>query len=197
MPARFDRRRLFVLPALFALLAWAPPPAVAATGGDAAAWAALARGGHVILMRHAATVPGTGDPPGFRLDDCATQRNLSDTGRRDARDAGDRLRREGVRVDEALTSAWCRCRETAELMAVAPVRVEPAINSFFDGQGDRDAQTDAARRLVAAWRGPGNLLMVTHQVNVTALTGVFPQQGEMVVLAPAGDGFTQVGRIRP
>lgn len=196
MPARFDRRRLFVLSTLLALFAGAPA-AVAATGDDAAAWAALARGGHVILMRHAATVPGTGDPPGFRLDDCATQRNLSDAGRADARAAGERLRREGVRVDGALTSAWCRCRETAELMAVAPVRVEPAINSFFAGQGDREAQTEAARRLVASWRGPGNLLMVTHQVNITALTGVFPQQGEMVVLAPAGDGFTQVGRIRP
>ncbi|NYZ15997.1 histidine phosphatase family protein [Azospirillum sp. RWY-5-1] len=197
MPARFARRRLFLLSALLALLAGAPAVATAATGSEAAAWAALARGGHVILMRHAATVPGTGDPPGFRLGDCATQRNLSDAGRADARAAGERLRREGVRVDEALTSVWCRSFETAELMAVAPVRVEPAVNSFFDGQGDREAQTDAARRLVASWRGPGNRLMVTHQVNITALTGVFPQQGEMVVLAPAGGGFTAVGRIRP
>lgn len=196
MPARFDRRRLFALAPLLALFAGVPG-AFATTGTDDPAWAALARGGHVILMRHAATVPGTGDPPGFRLDDCATQRNLSDAGRQDARTAGERLRRNGVRVDEVLTSAWCRCRDTAELMAVAPVRVEPAINSFFDGQGDREAQTQAARRLVASWRGPGNRLMVTHQVNITGLTGVFPQQGEMLVLAPTGDGFTAVGRIRP
>lgn len=193
MPARFNRRRFFALPALLPLVAAAAPPD---DGGDPAI-AALRAGGQAILMRHAATVAGTGDPPGFRLDDCATQRNLSEAGRREASTAGERLRRAGVRVDEALTSAWCRCRDTAELMAVAPVRVEPAINSFFDGQGDRVAQTAAARRLIASWRGPGNRLLVTHQVNITALTGIFPQQAEMLVLTPDDNGFTLIGRIRP
>lgn len=162
-----------------------------------AAWAALADGGHVVMMRHA-TAPGIGDPPGFRIDVCETQRNLSAAGREEAQAAGTRLRQRGIRIDRVLTSAWCRCRQTAEAMAVGTPEVEPALNSFFGGQGDGAAQTASARRLAAGWSGPGTLLLVTHQVNITALTGVFPASGEMVVLRPfGGDGVAVVGRIAP
>ena len=80
---------------------------------DAKLWDQLRRGGNVILIRHGSTLPGPGDPPGFRLDDCSTQRNLSDAGRDEARRIGERLKRERVPIGEVYTSPWCRCRETA------------------------------------------------------------------------------------
>lgn len=162
---------------------------------DANGWAALTKGGAVAILRHAQTVPGIGDPPGFRLDDCATQRNLSDEGRAQARALGEAFRARKVPVDKVLTSAWCRSRDTAVLLELGPVALEPALNSFFGGQGEERAQTAALRRIVSGWKGPGNLVLVTHQVNMTALTGVFPSQGETFVLVPAPDGFQLAGRI--
>lgn len=154
----------------------------------------LRRGGLVLVMRHARTEPGTGDPPNFRLDDCSTQRNLDAAGRGQARAIGDRLRAERVPVDRILTSRWCRCRETAELLGLGAVEPAPAIDSFFEDRARRDEQTRAARELAAAWAGPGNLVMVTHQVNVTALTGVFPASGAAVVTTPS---LEVLGRLPP
>ena len=155
---------------------------------------ALRRGGLIMLMRHAQTVPGTGDPPDFRLDDCATQRNLGEAGRAQARAIGDRLRAERVPVDRVLTSAWCRCRETAELMGLGPVEHLPALDSFFAGRPRRAWHRDGMLRFIAGWRGPGNALLVTHQVNVTAASGVFPASGEIVVMAATAQEV--VGRLR-
>ena len=78
-------------------------------------WALLKGGGQVVLMRHAITTPGVGDPPGMRLDDCSTQRNLTDEGRRHARQTGEVFRARGVAVDRVRASPWCRCLETARL----------------------------------------------------------------------------------
>ncbi|WP_158044499.1 histidine phosphatase family protein [Skermanella pratensis] len=168
--------------------------AMPARADEQAAWAALGQGGHIALMRHAVTVPGVGDPPGFRLGDCATQRLLSDAGRDWARRIGADLRKRGAAAGRVLTSAWCRCVETAELMDLGPVEVFEPLNSFF-GTGEGGVkQTEAARELMAAWRGPATLVLVTHQVNVTALTGIYPTSGEIVVLRPGGE---VVGRIRP
>src|SRR5512147_3106171 len=91
----------------FAILVALAAPASAAD--DAAAWAALASGGHVLVLRHAATDPGVGDPAGFRLDDCATQRNLSADGRRQARAWSERVAARGVAIGPVLSSRWCRC----------------------------------------------------------------------------------------
>src|SRR5262245_2403480 len=88
------------------------PTAVAA---DEEVWALLKGGGQVILIRHAITTPGVGDPPGMRVDDCSTQRNLTDEGRRDARRVGETFRTRGLVVDRVLSSPWCRCLETARL----------------------------------------------------------------------------------
>jgi phosphohistidine phosphatase SixA len=161
---------------------------------EAAAWAALGEGGQIALMRHAVTVPGIGDPPGFRLGDCATQRLLSDTGREQAKAIGAALRERGVSADRVLSSAWCRCVDTAELMDVGPVEIFEPLNSFFNSGDAEHEQTEALRELVRDWEGPGTLVLVTHQVNITALTGVVPAAGEIVVLRP--DGHV-VGRISP
>ncbi|MET3891269.1 phosphohistidine phosphatase SixA [Bosea sp. OAE506] len=195
--AGFGQR--FVLGLLLLLsLGW--PGAVLAIEADRErVWALLARSGHVVLMRHA-DAPGTGDPAGFRLGDCATQRNLGERGRDQARRLGDEFRRRAIPVALVLSSQWCRTRETAELMALGPVEDEPtALNSFFGRPGERDAATAALRRRLATLPAEAGLVvMVTHQVNITALTGVFPASGEMVVLKRDATGaIATVGRLPP
>jgi phosphohistidine phosphatase SixA len=162
--------------------------------GDDALWARLREGGLVVMIRHA-TAPGIGDPPGMRIGDCSTQRNLSEEGREEARRIGAAFRRERVPVADVRSSAWCRCRDTA-MLAFGRYEVWPAIGSFFGDRSVESARTAAVRALRAA---PGtNIVLVTHQVNVTAATGVYPASGEMVVLEPSGSGaLTVLGRIPP
>jgi len=102
--------------------------------------AAAAQPGAVLLMRHA-TAPGTGDPPGMRLGDCTTQRNLSDAGRNEARAIGARFRAAGIAFDHIMTSEWCRTAETADLLDLGPVTPFPAANSFFSERARADGQT--------------------------------------------------------
>jgi phosphohistidine phosphatase SixA len=163
---------------------------------DEALWAALADGGHVALMRHA-EAPGTGDPENFRLDDCSTQRNLDEAGRTQARRTGAAFRERGVAIARVLSSRWCRCLETAELLALGDVEPFPPLDSFFGDRAREPDQTEAVRALLADADPEGpSLVMVTHQVNVTALTGVFPHSGEIVVLRLGGpDIFETVGAI--
>jgi len=117
---------------LLALLLAASP---ASAQDDAALLRTLAAPGGVGLMRHA-RAPGTGDPPGFRLGDCATQRNLDDGGRGQARELGERLRAAGLAGAAVLASPWCRTTETAVLLGLGPVTTLPALASFFGGQGE-------------------------------------------------------------
>lgn len=177
--------------ASFLLILWWLVPASA---DEAAAWAALRAGGHVALMRHA-DAPGVGDPPGYRLEDCATQRLLNDTGRERAAAVGDRLRAERAVVSRVLSSPWCRCIETAEQLAAGPVGVAPAFSNAFVLSDQRDELTAAGRAVIADWRGPGTLLVVTHGENIAALTGTGAASGEIVVVAPE-DGAV-IGRIAP
>ena len=93
------------------------------------AWNALRAGGHVALMRHADAPGGFGDPPGFRVDDCATQRNLSAKGRADAERIGARLKSEGIAFEKILSSPWCRCIDTATLLELGPVEAEPTFGN--------------------------------------------------------------------
>lgn len=139
----------------------------------------LASGGWVLMMRHAATEPGVGDPASFRLGDCATQRNLSAAGRDQARRAGAALRGAGVRIDEVRTSQWCRCRETAE-MAFGAATDWPALNSFFASRGDEAAQTAQVLAWAAKLDPRRNAMLVTHQVNISAVMGHFAAPGEVV-----------------
>ncbi len=182
--------RILILYMLLGLICLVPLTAQANT----ATWQALQEGGLVILMRHS-LAPGIGDPPGFVLEACETQRNLSSEGRAHAVAAGQALREQGVAIDAVYSSQWCRALDTAELMAVGQVVPAPWLNSFFRGRGDQVAITQAARERMAGWQGPGNLLLVTHQVNITALTGGGVSSGEMVVVRPQEEGFTVVGRL--
>lgn len=167
-----------------------------------AALAALQRGGHVLLMRHAQTVSGIGDPPNFKIGDCSTQRNLNEVGRAQARSLGLRLRQAGVRFDSVYTSAWCRCVDTAKLAfevngQTAP-KVFSAMNSTFNDRTQMPNRTDEVRDKVATWRGTGNLALVSHMVNIQALTGQALAMNEVIVLRPARqtkEGFQIVGTL--
>jgi phosphohistidine phosphatase SixA len=176
--------------ALLVALLVGPPTASAS---PEAAWTALREGGAVALIRHA-RAPGTGDPAGFRLGDCATQRNLSDEGRRQAVDLGRLFADRGVPVGRVLTSGWCRAGETARL-AFGTADRWPPLDSVFSDRAEAGPRTAALREAVGAWAGPGTLVLVTHQVNITALTGIVPREGEVVVLAVRDGGFTVVGRV--
>ena len=146
-------------------------------------WVALVKGGHVALIRHGNAPPGYGgDPPGFKIDDCKTQRNLDEQGRGEARALGEAFRNQGVRVDRILSSPWCRCLETARLMAVGPVETSWALVPDMDPSVS--VRLRELREIVAAWRGPGTLVLVTHAFTVRALLGFLPIQGETVVLEP-------------
>jgi phosphohistidine phosphatase SixA len=161
-----------------------------------AAWARLADGGHTILLRHT-RAPGNGDPSGMKIGDCSTQRNLSEEGRQQAIRIGLRLAARAVAIDAVLTSQWCRARDTARLaFPRSTVTEEPALNSFFADPSLEQAQTAAARALIAAFTGSGNQLMVTHQVNIIALTGIAPREGEAVIIDATPEGGVKVvGRL--
>lgn len=140
-------------------------------------------GGHVLMLRHA-YAPGTGDPDGFRLDDCATQRNLSEAGRVQARRIGAWLRARGIDRARVYSSQWCRCMDTAQLLNLGPVSELPALNSFYEHPEDREPNLAALRRFLASQPRDADLLvLVTHQVTISALTGEFAASGHGVLLS--------------
>ena len=161
-----------------------------------ALWTLLKAGGQVVILRHAATDGTAGDRDTMRVEDCSTQRNLSASGRDDARRIGEAFRARGIAVGVVRSSLWCRCLDTATL-ALGVVDPWLQLNSFFRNRDREPGQTRAVRQLVSRHRGPGTLVLVTHQVNITALTSVHPDEGEMVILTPRGDGFVVAGRLKP
>lgn len=183
-----SRRVLLSLVLLFGL------PPVANAAADPAGL--LSGDGRVLVLRHA-LAPGTGDPDNFRLDDCATQRNLDARGRAQAAAIGARLRELGVGLARVYSSQWCRCLETARLLDLGPVTELPALNSFFQRPHDREPNLAALRTFLDAQpRDGGLLVLVTHQVTVTALSGAFVASGEGVVLGLEPGGGTRVlGRV--
>ena len=180
---------------LLALLLCVAAPLACA---DEALWQLLLKGGQVLMIRHATTVPGVGDPEGFRLDDCATQRNLSAQGRAEARRIRRALAERKVPVAQVLASPWCRCIETAELAFGKRPATWSALGNLFGRHEAANAQVAEMRNRVGAHRGRGNLVLVTHGSTTAALTGVSPAQGEIVILTPlGGTQFRVAGRLAP
>jgi phosphohistidine phosphatase SixA len=167
-----------------ALVAAAHWPALWAQDADALA-AMLRTGACAVLIRHAATEPGIGDPPNFRLSDCNTQRQLSDAGRAQSRRIGQWFKARQLQARAVHSSAWCRCRDTAEL-AFGRHTVWPALNSTFSDSSRQDAQTHMLRQGLQTIP-PGQFeVWVTHQVNITALTGEWAAIGEAFLVAANG-----------
>jgi phosphohistidine phosphatase SixA len=176
------------------LLAVCLAPTVARA--DDALWKLLQGGGQVVLIRHALTTPGVGDPDGMTLSDCATQRNLSEEGREHARKLGGELRRRGVPIGNVLSSPWCRCIETARLALGREPTIEPALGNVFGRADQSAAQVDRLRPIASRQPGRGNTVMLSHGSTILALTGVSPDTSEMVIATPQGNGRLVVaGRL--
>ena len=166
--------------------AWLALPVWAADDTGSSVAALLRAGGCVAVLRHAATVPGVGDPPEFKLDDCRTQRNLSDAGPQDARRLGAWFHNSKLSQPRAvLTSAWCRCKDTADL-AFGKHTVWPALNSTFSDRALQPEQSQLLRQAMAQIPARQFEVWVTHQVNISALTGEGPAMGEAFVLDRKG-----------
>ena len=187
------RRMRFVL--FIVLLGFCCPMEAAGADDAADAWKALRAGGHVALMRHADAPGGVGDPPGFRVEDCATQRNLSAKGRADAEKIGLRLKGEGVAFEKILSSPWCRCVDTARLLNLGTVETEATFGNVVVLRDQRETLTTGARALIARWTARGNLLVVTHGANIQALTGAWLASGEIVVVRGGSGSDEPVGRL--
>ena len=181
-----------VLSVVFLVLLAARP---AAAADDETTWKRLAGGGQAVLIRHAITTPGVGDPPGMRLQECGTQRNLTDEGRAHARRVGEAFRARKIPVDRVMSSPWCRCLETARL-AFGPPEVWAALGNLFDRPQNRAEQVEQMQAFVGGLRRSGNVVLVSHGSTIAALTGVNPDPAEMVVLTPqGGTRFTVAGRL--
>lgn len=168
------------------------PTRVMAANGSAELWRLLRQGGHVILMRHAMTVAGIGDPPGFELGQCATQRNLSEAGRLDATHIGERFRKNAIPVAIVLSSRWCRCLDTARL-AFGRAEPAPMLDSMFLDEADaKKRKLRDVRAYLGSAKGAGNIVMVSHDVNIQALVGRHMRPGEMAVAAVEADGALRV-----
>jgi len=171
------KRRLFTV----ALLA--TPWGTQAKSDDVVA--RLRAGGCAVLLRHAQTDPGVGDPPGFRLDQCSSQRNLSNEGRIQATRIGLWFKNRDLQPRAIKSSAWCRCQDTADL-AFGRHAVWPALNSFFGEADSKGAQTAALRAELALIAAGQFEVWVTHQVNITALTGEGMAMGEALIVDTRG-----------
>ena len=133
---------------------------------------------NVVFLRHA-LAPGFGDPDNFSLLDCSTQRNLNENGRKQARAIGFSINKSGVRFNEIISSDWCRCKETAELLNIGTWQTFLGLNSFFQAYAER-AVTLRELDLKLKKLKNGVTLMITHQVVISAVTGISVTSGEMV-----------------
>lgn len=181
---------------LFAWSLFLLSSAIAAASEPDPIVAKLNAGGHVLMIRHA-YAPGSGDPGHFRIGDCATQRNLDDQGRTQARRIGQWLRIRGISSARVYASQWCRCLETAALIGIGPVAELPPLNSFFERPQDREPNLEALRAFLAKQPMDGPLIvLVTHYVTIAAITGEAVSSGEGVVARLSGNGAVDVlGRV--
>lgn len=183
---------------LILLLMLALPPIAAAdtaTKGDANIFDVLRQDGHVLLLRHA-LAPGFGDPADIDLNDCKTQRNISAEGLHQAQSIGDRLRAEGLGNARVYTSYWCRCADTANALGLTPPQRHAGLNSFFQQRQKRDQIVTELGELLGSLADSPPAILVTHQVNIRAITGQGVRSGEGVVVKTHSDGsVTVIGRF--
>lgn len=147
--------------------------------GPAISWEDV-HNGDLVIMRHA-LAPGTGDPGSFSLRDCTTQRNLSDTGREQAQGIGEKIKQAGIENTKVYSSQWCRCLDTATELNVGTTTEQPFLNSFFGRRELEAPQMTSLRNWIPSLNTDTVTILVTHQVVVTSLTGVYPASGDAVV----------------
>jgi phosphohistidine phosphatase SixA len=172
---------------MLALAAW---PTMATEAG----WALLREGGHVVLLRHAISGGGA-EPANFDIDKCATQRNLSERGKQQARKIGALFATRAAPIERVLSSRWCRCLDTARLAFEAdPEPFEPLDPPKAD-EAEKAVQLKAIVDLIAGFAGSDNMVMVTHAEDIQALTGISPREGEAVIVQAEGESLRVLGRI--
>jgi phosphohistidine phosphatase SixA len=154
--------------------------------------------GYVLLLRHT-LAPGVGDPENFKLNDCSTQRNLSQVGRDDAKSVGEWLKRRQIKIARIESSRWCRAKETAQLLDIGRVRLNPNLDSLFESQDPANAiQTVRVKKQIVDWRNKSGLLvLVGHYVNIGAVTGVGVGSGEGVLVKADSKGKIAVVGLTP
>jgi phosphohistidine phosphatase SixA len=160
-------------------------------------WDQLRAGGLAIMLRHAHAA-GTGDPAGFKVEDCATQRNLSAEGRAQAARVGAAFRERAVPIGRVISSRWCRAIDTARLAFKDP-EILPALDSLFGRRDHAERQNAEVRAFIRTETRPGtNLVLVSHNANIAALTGLSPADAEAIIVKATADGALEVvGRVRP
>ena len=141
----------------------------------------LEDGGKLIFIRHA-YAPGNGDPAGFNLNDCSTQRNLSDDGRKQAQRIGEFFTKNKIEIDKVLSSEWCRCKETAKI-AFKDYSTNSFLNSFYSSkyEKNKDKQIKALKNFTKNFKSKKNLILVTHYVVIAEILNYGPSSGEIVV----------------
>lgn len=176
--------------ALIACLLVAAPAAATEAG-----WALLREGGHVVLLRHA-QVTGTHDSASVDPDDCTTQRNLSERGRQQARKIGSLFAARAAPLDRVLSSRYCRALDTGRI-AFRDIDIEKteALDPPPADEAAAAAQKEAMMALIRDFSGSGNLVLITHIENITALTGAGAREGEAVIVGERDDGVRVLGRI--
>ena len=154
--------------------------------------------GYVLLLRHT-IAPGVGDPENFKLNDCSTQRNLSQLGREDAKAVGDWLKRRDIKISRVESSRWCRAKETAQLLGIGKVRLNSNLDSLFESKDPAKAiQTVRVKKQIVDWRNKSGLLvLVGHFVNIGAVAGVGVRSGEGVLVKADSKGKITVVGLTP
>jgi len=179
--------RLF---ALIACLLIAAPAAATEAG-----WALLREGGQVVLLRHA-QVTGTHDAANVDPENCATQRNLSERGRQQARKIGSLIAARAAPIDRVLSSRFCRAADTGRIaFRDNDIEKTDALDPPPADETAAAAQKDAVMELIRGFNGSGNLVLITHLENITALTGAGAREGEAVIVAERGEGLHVLARI--
>ena len=139
--------------------------------------------GNVLFIRHT-MAPGYGDPQNFALNDCSTQRNLDYEGKSQAVQIGRRIKKERIKFVKVFSSQWCRCVETAQLLDIGEITIEPGLNSFFQGFVSKEKTISKLKIILDSLEHSNELvLMVTHQVTITALTGISVKSGGAVAFS--------------
>jgi phosphohistidine phosphatase SixA len=156
-------------------------------------------GQHVLLMRHA-DAPGYGDPTGYVIGQCSTQRNLGDYGKKQAKTIGAWLTSQGIQKADVFSSPWCRCLDTANLLNKGPIKIETSLGSFFDDMSLEKKQTRALEGFIKnelAKQSKAPLILVTHHVNIQAYTGKVVGVGDMVLVRVSENGKHLSHKIYP
>jgi broad specificity phosphatase PhoE len=177
------------------LLAFAASSSAWAGASEAELWNLLKGGGQVVLMRHAQTTPGIGDPPGMRTDDCSTQRNLTEEGRKHARAIGEAVRAHGVEFDRIISSPMCHCLDTAKLAFGRVDETQVPGNPRATSE-DRNRTIREVRAIATEKHRGGNVIVLSHSSTIGAVTELYVDAGEMLVVTPLGEGKFEVrGRL--